>query len=409
MTHISNETKNTPLDGVRVLDLCVVLAGPTCGRTLAQYGAEVIKVDPAHRPPQLTPWMDVGRGKRSISLNLMKPGGLETFLQLADSADVILEGFRKGVADRLGIGYETLKERNPGIVYGSINCFGQEGPWDMRPGFEQNAQAATGIQLRNAGVSDISTFGTSRPRPATFTLNDYGTGISAAFAVMLALLERKKTGLGQRVEAALSYTSALLTGPYHVDYEGFQRDDIGGPGARGTGALNRLYECSDGWLLLSVSGNIELNALKATPYFSEIPESPSCGDLQPIFREKSTAEWETILTKAGVPAVRNTSAEELHADPSNRKRHLVCSRDYRSVSNDDSINAEDFRGDPSWGITTWPGNPVNMSGSNLVDVQPPLFGADTDDVLVEAGLSQDDLKKLRSAGAIPASLPIPLR
>ena len=240
-------------------------------------------------------------------------------------------------------------------------------------------------------------------------MNDYGTGISAAFAVMLALLERKKTGLGQRIEAALSYTSALITGPYHVDYEGFQRDDIGGPGARGTGALNRLYECSDGWLLLSVSGNIELNALKATPYFSEIPESPSCGDLQPIFREKSTAEWETILTKAGVPAVRNTSAEELHADPSNRKRHLVCSRDYRSVSNDDSINAEDFLGDPSWGITTWPGNPVNMSGSNLVDVQPPLFGADTDDVLVEAGLSQDDLKKLRSDGAIPASLPIPLR
>ena len=409
MTHLSIETKNSPLGGVRVLDLCVVLAGPTCGRTLAQYGAEVIKVDPAHRLPQLTPWMDVGRGKRSISLNLMKPGGLETFLQLADSADVILEGFRKGVADRLGIGYESLKKRNPGIVYGSINCFGQTGPWQMRPGFEQNAQAATGIQLRNAGVSDTTASDTTRPRPATFTLNDYGTGISAAFAVMLALLERKKTGLGQKIEAALSYTSALITGPYHVDYEGFQREDIGGPGVRGTGALNRLYECSDGWLLLSVSGNIELDALKATPYFSGIPEFPSCDDLRPIFRQKSTAEWETILEKAGVPAVRNTSTEELHADPSNRKRHLVCTRNYHPVSNTESINQEGFQGDPTWGHATWPGNSVNMSDSTLVDVQPPLFGADTDDILMEMGLSQDDLIKLRSAGAIPADLPIPLR
>ena len=110
-----------------------------------------------------------------------------------------------------------------------------------------------------------------------------------------------------------------------------------------------------------------------------------------------------------MPAVRNTSAEELHADPSNRKRHLVCSRDYCSSSNDESINPGDCKGDPSWGSATWPGNPVNMSDSNLVDVQPPLFGADTDDVLIEAGLSLDDLKRLRSAGAIPTDLPIPLR
>jgi crotonobetainyl-CoA:carnitine CoA-transferase CaiB-like acyl-CoA transferase len=240
-------------------------------------------------------------------------------------------------------------------------------------------------------------------------LNDYGTGISAAFAVMLALLERKKTGLGQKIEAALSYTSALITGPYHVDYEGFQREDIGGPGAKGTGALNRLYECLDGWLLLSVSGNIELNALKATSYFSGLPENPSCDDLRPIFRQKSADDWETILQKAGVPTVRNASTEELHADPSNRKRHLVCARDYRPVSNTESINKEGFQGDPAWGHTTWAGNSVNMSDSNLVDVQPPLFGADTDDILKEIGLSQDDVMKLRSAGAIPADLPIPLR
>ena len=114
-------TESPPLKGIRVLYLCIVLAGPTCGRTLAQYGAEVIKIDPDHRLPQLTPWLDVGRGKRSISLNLNKPGGIEAFLKLADSADVIIEGFRKGVADRLGIGYERLSKRNPSHIYGSIN------------------------------------------------------------------------------------------------------------------------------------------------------------------------------------------------------------------------------------------------------------------------------------------------
>ena len=107
---------NSPLDGVTVLDLCIVLAGPTCGRTLAQYGANVIKVDPEYRPPQLTPWLDVGRGKESVVLNLRKPGGLEAFLTMARKADVVLEGFRKGVADRLGIVYQRLKTLNPEII-----------------------------------------------------------------------------------------------------------------------------------------------------------------------------------------------------------------------------------------------------------------------------------------------------
>ena len=129
------------LDGIRVLDLCIILAGPTCGRTLAEYGAEVIKIDPEHRLPALTPWLDVGRGKRSISLNITRKSGLEAFLALADTADVMLQGFRKGVAERLGIGYEQLSARNPGIVYASINAFG--------PG--RAVGAASGVRSERAG------------------------------------------------------------------------------------------------------------------------------------------------------------------------------------------------------------------------------------------------------------------
>ena len=395
-------TEPAPLEGVRVLDLCIVLAGPTCGRTLAQYGAEVIKIDPDHRLPQLTPWLDVGRGKRSISLNLNKPGGIEAFLKLADSADVIIEGFRKGVADRLGIGYERLSKRNPSLIYGSINCFGHEGPWQLRPGFEQNAQAATGVQLRNSGIPGDLNNKNVKPRPATFTLNDYGTGISAAFAIMLAILERNKTGIGQKVEAALSYTSSTITGSCNIDYDGFNREEIGGPGARGKDCFNRLYECSDGWIFISASTKLERDNLKANPDFCKAIQSGDIHLIEKIFETKSVSDWEIILNNSGIPAVRNNTALDLHADPYNQENEIVIKTDYEYSSSDipkDQTN---------WGNTTWPGNPVSMSGSNLIDVVAPSFGADTHQVLKEIGISDIDISRMVKSGTIPADLPISL-
>ena len=395
---------NSFLDGVTVLDLCIVLAGPTCGRTLAQYGANVIKVDPEYRPPQLTPWLDVGRGKESVVLNLRKPGGLEAFLTMARKADVVLEGFRKGVADRLGIGYQRLKTLNPEIIYGSINCFGQDGPWQMRPGFEQNAQAATGIQLRNAGVSIPSQ--PQRPRPATFTLNDYGTGISAAYAVMLALLEREKTGKGQKIEAALSYTSATITGPYHVDYPEYKRNDLGGPGKRGTDSLNQLYECADNsWIFLSVSADTELLALQSIPLFADIGDAPTSQHLQTIFLGNTSTHWVSLLTSVGIPVTVNKYSSELHRDEENRKRGIVVDQDYRNID----VPSGETKGSHQWGETTWPGNPVTMSECELIEVEPPAFGADTTTVLRRFGIPDAELDKLEASGAIPQSSPIDLK
>ncbi|HBR64685.1 MAG TPA: hypothetical protein DEA18_02665 [Dehalococcoidia bacterium] len=392
-----------PLAGIRVLDLCIVLAGPTCGRTLAQYGAEVIKIDPEHRPPQLTPWLDVGRGKRSIALNITKPDGLNTFLKLVDSSDVILEGFRKGVTDRLGIGYEQLKTRNPKLVYASINCFGRSGPWEFRPGFEQNAQAATGVQLRNSG-------GKGQPRPATFTLNDYGTGIAAAYGIMMALLEREKTGEGQQIEAALSYTSATISGPYHVTHENYVRNDIGGPGARGLHALHGLYESSDSWLFLSVSSNKEWEALCGIKEFSglELEEEFSSDHLrskndlllresfEKIFEAHSTTYWIKTMGSIGIPLVKNVTAAEIHSDEFNHGRGLIRGNDYASSV---ELNS-------SWGNTSWAGNPVIMSETPLQDVSPPIFGGETVAVLEELGLTAEEIDRLRETGAIPKVLPI---
>jgi len=394
---------NLPLAGIRVLDLCIVLAGPTCGRTLAQYGAEVIKIDPEHRPPHLTPWLDVGRGKRSISLNISTAEGLDIFLKLVDSADVILEGFRKGVTDRLGIGYEQIRAKNPGIVYASINCFGRSGPWELRPGFEQNAQAATGVQLRNSG-------GKGQPRPATFTLNDYGTGIAAAYGVMMALLQREKTGKGQHVEAALSHTSATISAPYHVNHKNYVRDDIGGPGARGLNALTGLYESSDGWLFLSASSDDHWQKLCALDGFSHLKskevfssrESRSENDLllrerlEEIFITGSSDYWIETMKSALIPLVKNVTAAEIHKDEFNHARGLIRGKDY---SKSQEINS-------SWGKATWSGNPVNMSKTPLKDVLPPVFGADTIAILKELGITTEKIDRLRNNGVIPKQLPI---
>ena len=255
------------LKGIRVLDMCIVLAGPTCGRALAEYGAEVIKIDPEHRQPGLTPWLEVGRGKRSICLNITKPAGLDAFYRLVETSDVVLEGFRKGVADRLGVGYEQLKRGKPGLIYGSINAFGQQGPWAMRPGFDQNAQAATGMQVRNGGRDGV-------PAPPPYTFNDYGTGLMAAYGVIMALLERERTGEGQRVETALSYTASTFSSPYMLDYVGYDRNEIEGPDAKGFNALSRLYQSSDSWFFLSVEDSEGWNRLTRLDSLNHLRGNP---------------------------------------------------------------------------------------------------------------------------------------
>jgi len=230
------------LEGVKVLDLCIILAGPTCGRTLAEFGADVIKIDSPHRNPVVS-HVDVNRAKRSILLDLKTPEGKKIFWQLVDQADVVLQNMRKGVADALGIGYEAIKARRPGIVYCSLNTFGQIGPYALRPGHEQIAQAVTGMQLRYGGGD--------RPALAPYPVNDYATGLLGAYAVVMALMHRNKTGKGQHVDSALAYTATMMQSAMLQDYAGKKWDEPSGQEALGTGPLNRAYEAQGGWLFLA--------------------------------------------------------------------------------------------------------------------------------------------------------------
>jgi len=223
---------------------------------------------------------------------------------------------------------------------------------------------------------------------------------------MLALLDREKTGRGQRIEAALSYTSATITGPYHVDYPGYSRRDLGGPGIRGTDSFNQLYECADdSWIFLSVSNSDELLALQSIPSFSNIDNQPSSQHLRDIFLSNTSTHWVSLLTSAGVPVVINRYAADLHREEENRTRGIVIDRNYGNNRTEE----EPIKGSRKWGDVTWSGNPVVMSECDLVEVEPPSFGGDTSAVLKSFGISDSKLANLRSSGAIPNTLPIDLK
>ena len=191
-----------------MLDLCIILAGPTLGRTLAEFGADVIKIDNPTRGGFVSSHNDVNRGKRSILLDLKSEAGRDVFWRLLEGADVVAQNYRAGKLEKLGLSYEEVRRRKPDIVYASLNAFGHLGPWAERPGHEQFAQAATGMQRRFGGDGQPMI----QPNP----INDYGTGFMGAYAVALALLHRQRTGEGQHVDTALAYTAMIASVALHA-------------------------------------------------------------------------------------------------------------------------------------------------------------------------------------------------
>ena len=227
-----------PLAGMKVIDLCLALAGPTCGRLLHEFGAEVIKIQPPHA--------GVGgylnRGKRSILLDLRAAGARQVFWRMAEAADVVLENFAPGTADRLGIGYEEVRSRRADVVYTSISCYGQSGPWRGHRGWERQGQAVAGIMERTGAVPAIL---------GPYNLVDIGTGVLGTFATALALYHRLRSGQGQHVEASLCQTATYHQTPYMLGYEGAVADEPRGYEALGTSHLNRFYRARDRWFFVA--------------------------------------------------------------------------------------------------------------------------------------------------------------
>lgn len=355
------------LEGVRVLDLGVILAIPSCGRTLVEFGADVIKIDSPHRNP--VPWHnDVNRGKRSLLLDLKTKAGIDIFWRLLENADVVLENFRTGVADKLGIGYQAVRARKPNIIYGSVNAYGETPGYAERPGREVLIQALTGMQTRYGGT-DRGAMPAQNPLNAT----DYGTGLSAALGIALALLHRRRTGQGQYVTGALIYSGTLLQSSLLQDYDGKQWNDPGGLDSRGRGPLYRAYQASDGWIFVAARED-------------DLPRCPVLADaaslrgeqlertLEARFRDLDVATWETLLRGAGIAA------------------HRVA-LDFATVMQDPAAIDQGMsltRHHPGQGMITTNGPGIRLSRTPLIPGRPtPMPGSDAAGILAGIGMAEE--------------------
>jgi formyl-CoA transferase len=329
--------KATPLARFKVIDLSRVRAGPTCARMLADWGADVIKVESPegdagmggerHGPD----FQNLHRNKRSIQLNLKAPEGVAILKKLVAGADIVIENYRPDVKFRLGIDYETLKQINPRIVYGSISGFGQDGPYRERPGFDQIAQGL-------GGLMSITGLPGQGPVRVGIPVADLTAGIFCAMGILVALLEREVSGEGQWVQSNLLAAQIAM-----LDFQA-ARWTIGHevPGQAGndhpTSMPTGVYVTKDGHFNIGASGDaiygrfckvIGAPRLATDPRFvTNADRSKNRRDLaeeiNAITRTRTSAEWIAILNEAGVPCGPINSIDQVFADP--QVQHLNITR-----------------------------------------------------------------------------------
>ena len=246
-----------PLAGVKVLDLGTVVAGAYAAAILANFGADVVKVEPAEGDPFRSGgpgFINYNRGKRGLGVNLKAPAGRQLFLDLARSADVVLDNYRLGVRERLGIDYAALKAVNPRIISCSANTYGSKGADARLPGFDPLLQARGGMMAAQGGED-------SEPVFHTIPINDVATAALTAFAIIAALNAREITGAGQNVETSLAAATTLYQFGELTAYEGRPPNPPGSRDCTGFTALDRYYRCQDGWLTLACANAAQFDAL----------------------------------------------------------------------------------------------------------------------------------------------------
>jgi crotonobetainyl-CoA:carnitine CoA-transferase CaiB-like acyl-CoA transferase len=356
----SHEAISSPLEGMKVVDLCVALAGPTCGRLLYEFGADVVKIN----APKGGVGGYLNRGKRSLLLNVESFEAQRVFWGLAEQADVVLENFSPGTADRLGIGYREVKARNPDIVYASVSSYGQFGPWKNGRGWERQGQAVAGIMERQEPPAILG----------PYNLIDIGTGVLATFATGLGLYHRLRTGQGQHVQGSLCQTATYHQTPYMLSYAGRQApNEPRGYMALGSGPLDRFYQGADGkWFFLSLP-DADANKLQHV-------DGLTIDNLEARFKQEPANVWVQRLQQHGIPAQMRVPVDELMVDPYVVKRGLSVSQQVEGV-----------------GETTAPGLPVRLSRTPMrLGVVKGRPGSDAPDILAELGL-QEELPKLEKA------------
>jgi crotonobetainyl-CoA:carnitine CoA-transferase CaiB-like acyl-CoA transferase len=381
-----------------VLDLTRVRSGPTCVRQLADWGANVVKIEsppgveePMGGPREGPDFQNLHRNKRSMTLNLKSPEGLAAFKRMVKKADVVVENFRPDVKKRLGIEYKTLARINPRIVYASISGFGQTGPYANRPGFDQIAQGM-------GGLMSITGLPGQGPVRVGIPVADLTAGLFAALGILVALLEREKSKKGQHIE-----TSLLQAQIFMLDFQG-ARYLVSGEVAKQAGNNHPtsiptgVFKTKDGYINIATTGQKIWQRFCETAGATALMENPDyqnagarsknrdalSAEIDRHLVSATSAEWVERFNAAGVPCGPIYSIDQMFADP--QVRHLGIAQ---SVTKRDK-NKMQLIGQPML---------LSRTPSRLV-ARPPELGEHTNAILKEFGFSKKDIAALHKAKAV---------
>jgi len=395
-----HQPASSALSHIKVLDLTRARSGPTAARQLADWGADVIKIEPpesidpdgALGSGRYTPdFQNLHRNKRGLTLNLKEPDGRALFLRLAAQADVVIENYRPDVKRRLGIDYDALKAVNPRIILASISGFGQTGPYSKRPGFDQIAQGM-------GGLMSITGEPGRGPMRVGIPIADLCTGLFCALGILTALIERDKSGEGQWLHSSLLQSQLFM-----LDFQA-ARWLMGGevPPQVGndhpTNLPTGLFRTSDGAVNISAAGDVIFGRLARELGCDEWIDDPDFAHnndrirnrdrlnavIQEKFLEKTSAQWVEQLCEAGVPCGPVYTIDEAFNDP--QVRHLGIAQPIGTVP---------------FGETSCVGQPVQLTRTPTGRPAPaPERGAHTDEILAGLGMGADEIKDLRARNVI---------